>query len=153
MLITFPFAQSLRQLLTTGFVGNLTAALAVVTGQVILRKFRDWTTFSPMGGEYDECAMPTGSPTGGTVKIQSSGTILHTTATNKGGNVEWTGIINMNPLNPNVGDGTFHYKNKFDCGTHHVQRDPKTKDFIVLGSNTSHPEGNQRFTMLWRWKR
>jgi hypothetical protein len=129
----------------------MTSALVVLAGQQLCRRFAVWRTFSPMAGEYEECQMPDEYPTSARgITIKQFGTVLHTTAINKSGDIEWTGVINMNPLNPNIGDGTFHYKGTNDCGTHFIQRDPKTRNFIVLGANTSHPAGNKRFNMLWR---
>lgn len=103
-----------------------------------------------MAGEYEECVMPTGMATGGTIKIRTKGTTLVTQAVNKTGHVEWSGVINMNPLNPNVGDGTYHLRGEYDCGVHHIQRDPETHDFLVLGSNTSIPDGKKGWNTLWR---
>jgi hypothetical protein len=143
----------IHQVLPTGFGGNFTAglfsALVVLAGQQLFRRFAVWQMFSPIAGEYQECEMPDGNPTSATgITIKQRGAVLHTTAINENGEVEWTGVINMNTLNPNVGDGTYHYSGRNDCGSHHVQRDPKTGDFIVLGANTSHPDASRRFNML-----
>jgi hypothetical protein len=140
-----------------GFVNNFAAG--IVSGLVILLSlwlYRAWNerrTYSPMSGEYDECEMPAGIPTSGTVKIKSQGSKLLTQGVRENGQVLWTGVIHMSPYSPNVGDGVYQYCGTNDCGCHHIQRQTESGDFVVLGSNTSHPEGKERFNMLWRRKR
>jgi hypothetical protein len=135
------------------FIAGVVSAVFVLLLQRCYRLYRNSKTFSPMEGDYSECVMPTGTPTGGTVKIKATGTTLSTEALNETGHVEWYGTINMNSLNPNVGDGTYHYRGRYDCGVHHIQRDPETHDFLVLGSNTSLPDGKKEWNMLWRRQR
>jgi hypothetical protein len=106
--------------------------------------------FGSMVGDYGECLLPEGKPTGGTIKISRKGTRLVTKAANSSGHVEWTGVVNMDSQNPNVGDGTYHYGGKRDGGVHHIQRDPETLDFLVLGSNTTLPGGAKGWNTLWR---
>jgi hypothetical protein len=134
-------------------IAGIVSAIVVLVGLKLWRQYSAWKMFAPVAGEYEECTMPAGTPTTGTVKIRTKGAQLLTQGIKKDGHVEWAGIINMNPLSPNVGDGVYNAVGKFDCGVHHVQRDPETKNFVVMGSNTSDPEGKERFNMLWRRKR
>lgn len=139
-----------------GFVNNFGAgvasALVVLATFRVLRWLGDLITFGPMAGEYEEREMPAETPTSGTIRIKSKGSSLHTEGVRKDGHVEWKGVIHMNPLNPNVGEGVYRHVERTDCGTHHVQRDPQTKDFVVMGSNMSHPDGERRFNLLWHRK-
>ena len=134
----------------SNFVAGVVSALVVLIALRVIKWFGDLITYCPMAVAYEECEMPTKAPTSGTIRINSKGPKLRTEGIRKDGYVEWTGVIHMNPLNPNVGDGVYHYIGKSDCGTHHIQRDPDTKDFVVMGSNVSHPDGQQRFNLLWR---
>jgi hypothetical protein len=137
----------------SNFVAGVVSAIFVLVGLKVIRWLGELMTYGPMAGKYEECEMPTETPTSGTVRIKSSGSKLKTEGISKDGEVEWNGVIHMNPLNPDVGDGVYRYVGKQDCGTHHVQRDPETQDFMVMGSNTSHPEGKERFNLLWRRKK
>jgi hypothetical protein len=104
-----------------------------------------------MNGEYDEFVIADSStrPTGGTITLQHDGRgMFRTAATTEANHLLWHGTILMNAQVPNVGDGAYFYVSGDDCGIHHIQR--IAKNLIVLGSNTSKPSGNERFTMLWR---
>jgi hypothetical protein len=142
---------------SSGFISNCVAGLASAVVVLLVQKLYSmywaWKTFSPMAGEYEEYTMPTGAATTGTINIRSIGARLITQGIKNDGHVMWTGVINMNPLSPNVGHGVYNMVGKFDCGTHHLQRDPETNDFVVMGSNTSHPDGKERFNLLWRRRR
>jgi hypothetical protein len=133
-------------------VAGVVSAILVLVGLRLYRAYWAWKTFSPMAGNYEECTMPSGAPTSGTIKIKSKGTTLLTEAVKKDGHILWRGVVNMNPLSPNIGDGVYSTVGSFDCGTHHLQRDPETKDFVVMGSNKSDPDGKERFNLLWRRK-
>lgn len=144
-------------MVTTGFSGNFAAgvvsAIVVLAGQQLLRKTRDWITFSPVAGDYEEFAIRDGEPwpTGGTIRITHVGRgILSTEAWTVAVSLLWRGTIRMNAQVPNVGDGAYFYVGRRDCGTHHVQLNRSAKEFVVLGVNTSDPQGSKGFNMVWR---
>jgi hypothetical protein len=135
------------------FVAGIVSAVCVLVLQQLHRLNRERKLFGSTVGDYEECTLPDGKATGGIIKIVRKGTCLLTTAVNSTGHVEWTGLINMNSQNPNVGDGTYHHPGKWDGGVHHIQRDPETSDFLVLGSNTTLPGGAKEWNTLWRRQR
>jgi hypothetical protein len=144
------------------FLNNVVAGIATASVLFLLsllyKHFRQYLTFSPMEGDYDLCdftdkagELAAKSPLG-TVKSEVRSSTLHTRGISLENRVEWTGQIQMNLNNPNVGDGVYFDFEKTDCGTHHVQRNPETGDFVVMGSNTSHPHGVTRYNLIWKPK-
>ena len=137
----------------TSLLAGLTSAAVVLIVRAVCARIYERERFGSVEGKYDECNMPTKAPTGGVVGLTYlGGNAVGSEARNRDGHVVWTGTINMDEAIPYLGKGVYQYKGKDDCGTHTIQQNKETRNILVWGSNTSHPQGVREFYMFWRRK-
>jgi hypothetical protein len=138
-------------------VGLITGVIASATYETLAakRQARELrATFGKLQGEYSEWLRKPGSKvskTGGTVTLTYCGGRKFTSmATDSNGQQEWEGEFNIGEGSEVLGAGFYKYKNKDDNGIHRVIYISMLKQFDVSGENTSHPDGNKDFKMIWK---